>query len=53
MQANTALMLMSCTLCQRLHEPHAVDVSHPICPQCANLATRPPPAPFQVRALGR
>jgi Zn finger protein HypA/HybF involved in hydrogenase expression len=32
---STALVLVSCTQCQRLHEPHVVDVSHPICPSCA------------------
>jgi hypothetical protein len=50
---NTALVLVSCTQCQRLHEPLVVDASHPTCPSCAAAATRRPPAPFQIRPLGR
>lgn len=50
---NTAFVLVSCTQCQRLHEPHVVDVSHPICPNCAGASTRPPQAPFQIRPLVR
>ena len=53
MQDNSAFVLMSCSRCQRLHEPGAVDVSHPICPQCAALATRPQQAPFRIRPLAR
>jgi hypothetical protein len=49
---STALVLVSCTQCQRLHEPPAVDVSHPICPSCAAAATRRPQQPFQIRPLG-
>ena len=49
---NTALVLVSCSQCQRLHEPSVVDASHPICPSCAAAATRRSQAPLQIRPLG-
>ena len=53
MQPNTALVLVSCTLCRQLHEPRLVDASNPFCQPCASVAARRQPRPRGVRPRGR
>lgn len=52
MQPNTALVLVSCTLCHQLHEPRLVDASNPICQPCASGAARRQPQPRGVHPFG-
>jgi hypothetical protein len=53
MQNNTALVLVSCTLCRQLHEPLLVDAANPFCAPCASVATRRPSLPGTARPLAR
>lgn len=53
MQHNTALVLVSCTLCGQLHEPRLVDASNPLCEPCASVAARRRPRPRDTRPLQR
>jgi hypothetical protein len=53
MQHDTALVLVSCTLCRQLHEPRHVEAANPFCPPCASVAERRRPQPRKARPLGR
>ncbi len=53
MQPNTAVVLVSCTLCGQLHEPRTVDASNPFCQPCASVAARRQQRPRELRPPGR
>ena len=53
MQHDTALVLVSCTLCRQFHEPRQIDAANPFCPPCASVAARRRPQPREGRPLGR
>jgi hypothetical protein len=53
MQPNTAVVLVSCTLCRQLHEPRIVDASNPFCQPCASVAASRQPRPRERRPPGR
>ena len=47
---NTALVLVSCTLCGSLHEPLLADAANPLCARCAAMSARR--LPREVRPHG-
>jgi hypothetical protein len=53
MQNDTALVLVSCTLCRQFHEPRHIEAANPFCPPCASVAERRRPQPREAGPPGR